>query len=161
MPEIDDKQLSMRPATKADRRFVRSLYFSSRCAEMAQVPWDEARKKAFLKSQFDLQQKHYDKTYPKADKQIVLWQNQPVGYLHTHFAHKDKRLHLIDISLLPEWRGQGVGSWLLGLLMDKATAKNAKMSLYVHQLNPAKSLYLRLGFVEVSSQQGNLYMETL
>jgi len=52
----------------------------------------------------------------------------------------------ISISLLPEYRGRGVGTKLLGLLLGEVSLKYEAVSLSVASYNPAKRLYERHGF---------------
>jgi len=57
--------------------------------------------------------------------------------------------HLVDISLLPEFRGQGSGTLLLRELIDECKALGGRVFLHVLSGNPACRLYLRLGFRQV------------
>jgi ribosomal protein S18 acetylase RimI-like enzyme len=57
--------------------------------------------------------------------------------------------------VFPEFRGQRVGSLLLGSLIARAESEGVRgLSLSVHEENPAKRLYARLGF-EVVEQHGD------
>ena len=49
-----------------------------------------------------------------------------------------------NICLLPEFRGQGIGSWYLSELIKNH--KNQNIYLRVFKSNPAKRLYDRMGF---------------
>ena len=55
---------------------------------------------------------------------------------------------LIDIALLPDWSGQGIGGALLDRLIAEAEEKGLGVALCVRPENPARRLYLRKGFVE-------------
>ena len=52
----------------------------------------------------------------------------------------------MDIALLPEHRGNGVGSSLLRDLLAEADADGKRVTIHVERLNPALRLYERLGF---------------
>lgn len=159
MSDFEFSALTQRPVTKADNRFVRDLYCTSRDYEIKNVPWPQAQLTAFLKEQYALQKKHWDKTYPKADRKLILFQGQPIGRLYTDFDRQRKRLHLIDITLLREYRGFGIGAHMVRQLMSFADEKKAPLSLYVHSLNPAARLYFSLGFEQVSTKQEHLYLQ--
>jgi ribosomal protein S18 acetylase RimI-like enzyme len=61
----------------------------------------------------------------------------------------------LAIAVYPEFRGQRVGSLLLGALTARAARDSERgLSLSVHRDNPAKALYARLGF-EVVAQPGD------
>jgi len=61
----------------------------------------------------------------------------------------------ISIGLYPEFRGQRVGSLLLGALIARASRDGERaLSLSVGRENPAKRLYARLGF-EVVAEPGD------
>ena len=59
-------------------------------------------------------------------------------------------IRIVDISPLPEHRGQGVGTALLERVFAEAGAKGWSVSIHVEHFNPARALYDRLGFRELS-----------
>lgn len=61
----------------------------------------------------------------------------------------------LSIGVYPEFRGGGLGSLLLGSLIVRARAAGVPaLSLSVAAENPARRLYLRLGFVGVADDGG-------
>ena len=150
--------ISFRPETPEDHDFLLGLYASTRAAEMAVVPWTDQEKDSFVRMQFFAQSKHYKESYD-ADWLIVLREGQPIGRLYLHQLEGD--LRIVDITLLPEQRGQGLGRMLLEELMEKAGAKGDKVSIHVENFNPALRLYERLGFREVSTYGVYYLMEWL
>src|ERR1700740_3357145 len=108
----------LRPERAEDQEFLFTVYASTRVAELSLVPWPESQKQDFLKMQFDLQTKHYHEYYPNAAYQIVLLAERPIGRFYVHRG-KDQIL-LIDIALLPEYRGKGIGGELLKNLLGEA-----------------------------------------
>lgn len=166
MPEINQQpslrgSLALRPIRKSDQRFLRDLYCTSRDYEMSQVDMPESQKKAFLRQQFALQTKHYDKVYREAELQIIMKDGQPIGRIYTDYNVKDNQFHLIDITLLREYRGLGIGRYLIEGLKARAASANASLSLYVHSFNPALKFYQGLGFVQRRSEHGHLYLQWL
>jgi len=136
--------VTFRPVGEADHPFLRDLYASVRAAELAPVPWPDAAKRAFLDEQFELQHQHYVKNYPGADLLMVEKDSVPIGRIYVYRTPAEIRL--MDIALIPEWRGQGIGSALLHELMDEARATQCELTLHVEPDNPAQRLYQRLGF---------------
>jgi len=53
----------------------------------------------------------------------------------------------VSMSLLPDYRGQGLGTDLLRRLLSVAESRFDAVSLSVSETNPAKLLYVREGFV--------------
>ena len=136
--------LAVRPMTEADRPFVAALYASTRADEIAGFGWPPELARAFLDQQHRAQEQHYRAVYPGADWLIVEREGRPVGRLYVE--ERALSLHLIDISLLPERRGSGLGSALLADLIARAEALGKAVSLQVEKVNPARRLYDRLGF---------------
>jgi len=54
---------------------------------------------------------------------------------------------LIDIALLPAYRGAGIGTRLMHAIVAEAARKRIPMQLYVEFNNPVRALYRRLGFM--------------
>jgi ribosomal protein S18 acetylase RimI-like enzyme len=65
----------------------------------------------------------------------------------------------LAIAVFPEFRGQRVGSLLLGALIARAESEGVRaLSLSVNNENPAKKLYARLGFEVVAQNDDALTM---
>jgi ribosomal protein S18 acetylase RimI-like enzyme len=140
-----DAGLAFRPVTGGDLPLLRRIYASTRTEELSVVPWSPAEKTAFLESQFDAQHAHYRRHYPAADFLVIGRAGADVGRLY--LDRWDRELRLIDIALLPEHRGQGIGTALLRDVQDEAAAAGKGVAIHVEKLNPARRLYDRLGFV--------------
>jgi ribosomal protein S18 acetylase RimI-like enzyme len=70
-----------------------------------------------------------------------------IGRLY-HDWHGDEA-RLIDIALLPAYRGAGIGTRLLHAFVAQAVAGAMPIVLYVEMNNPVQALYRRLGFESV------------
>ncbi len=112
---------------------------------MRPVPWTAAQKLAFLDDQFRLQHLHFVTHYTRADF-LVVEQTGPVGRLY--LDRSTPMWRVIDIGFLPQIRGAGLGSAVLGWVMDRAAARRAGgVDLHVAAANPrARALYARMGF---------------
>jgi ribosomal protein S18 acetylase RimI-like enzyme len=150
--------VSLRPATDADAEFLLSVFASTRAEELAQVPWSEAERDAFLRMQFAAQTTHYTQHYAASSTfEVVLVDGEPAGRLIVHRGPREVRI--VDIALLPRFRGRGVGTRLLAPLLEEADAKGLRVSIYVEWNNPALRLYTRLGFVKVGEHGLSLLMD--
>jgi ribosomal protein S18 acetylase RimI-like enzyme len=120
------------------------VYASTRTEELAVVPCDAAQKSAFLRAQFEAQDRWYREHYTGATFEVVLVDGEPAGRLYVYRGEAEIRI--VDIALLPEHRGNGAGSTLLGDLLAEADAAGKRVTIHVERLNPALRLYERLGF---------------
>jgi ribosomal protein S18 acetylase RimI-like enzyme len=136
--------ISFRPVTDADLPFLYRVYASTRTEELAVVPWSDAEKAAFLIQQFNAQHADYRRNYAQADWLVLLRAGEAIGRLY--FERRAKEHHVLDITLLPEHRGQGFGTALFSDFMDEAATAGRPLSIYVEKFNPALKLYRRLGF---------------
>ena len=148
----------LRPEAEADIPFLRRLYVSTRWDELAPIiDWTEAQKLAFLESQFALQRHHYRTYYPTTEFAVLEKDGVPAGRLYVD--RQENMLLVIDIALLPEWRGHGTGTALMQAVCAEARAAGKKVSICVEKFNPAQTLYRRLGFHEVSDEGVHWFME--
>jgi len=69
----------------------------------------------------------------------------------------EDHIRIIDISLLPNNRNQGIGSYFINQLKDEAAKENKILSIHVEKFNKALELYLRLGF-EVIKETHGIYL---
>jgi ribosomal protein S18 acetylase RimI-like enzyme len=145
--------IDLRPVVDEDVPFLARLYASTRTDEMAMVPWTEEQKAAFLASQFEFQQRHYREYYSNCARLIVGKPTdagvQAVGRLYVDCW--PDQIRIVDISLLPEHRGAGIGGALLGEVLAEGTARGLPVTIHVELHNPAIRLYERLGFTRVES----------
>lgn len=148
----------LRPATPGDDRWQLAIYASTRADELALTHWPRAQCEAFVAQQHHAQQQHYRRHFPDSICQLILVGDAVAGRLWVH-ARPD-RLHVLDITLLPVWRGHGLGTRCLCALMDEATATGRHVGIQVEIHNPARRLYERLGFLPEGEPQG-LYQPML
>ena len=142
--------ISLRPITPEDESFLARLYASTRTEELAQTNWSEEQKAMFCRMQFNAQTADYQRNYPDASFQIIERDGVAAGRLLV--LREDEKIHVIDIALLPEHRGAGIGTRFLRELQDEARAAGKKLSIHVEQFNPARRLYDRLGFQQVEEK---------
>jgi GNAT superfamily N-acetyltransferase len=150
-------KVTRRQVRSADRSFLVDVYASTREQELALVDWDEAQKRAFCEMQFSAQDVYYRDHYRNTTHQIVLVDGQQAGRLYV--ARRPDEIRIMDIALLPEFRGRGVGSALLAELRAEAAATSRPLRIHVERFNPALRLYERLGFVAIADRGVYLFLE--
>jgi len=147
----------LRPSRPEDRDFLFRLYASTREHELSALGWAAAQQEAFLRMQFNVQQQWYAATYSTAESQIIEQDDKPIGRIIVQRGRDIWRL--IDISLLPEHRGHGIGGELIRALIKECGAFGAVLQLQVLNTNPAQRLYNRLGFIKTGEDQIYTQME--
>jgi ribosomal protein S18 acetylase RimI-like enzyme len=149
--------MTLTPATEADREFLFEVYAASRDSEMAVVPWTDEQKRSFLRMQFEAQDKHYRAHYSTAQFLVIHHEGRPVGRLYVYESTDEIRL--MDIALLPAWRGAGIGGALVRDILAQAASSGRRVTLHVEHHNPARRLYQRLGFRQVADEGVYLRMQ--
>ena len=143
--------VTLRPIRDEDMEILFRVYASTRAEEMAMVvDWTEEQKEAFLRMQFQAQHAWYQEHYIGAQFDLLLVDGAPAGRLYVH--RRESEIRLVDISLLPEFRGSGAGTKLLRELMSEAEAAGKPLTIHVEKYNPAMRLYLRLGFKPIDDR---------
>src|ERR1700683_1118885 len=113
-----ERSVSLRRIEPADEELLYRIYASTRTSELAAVPWSDEQKEAFLRMQFRAQSGDYAPNYPAAEFRLILVAGEPAGRLY--LDRGGDAFHIIDIALLPEHRGGGIGGALLGDLLAQA-----------------------------------------
>jgi ribosomal protein S18 acetylase RimI-like enzyme len=148
---------TLRPVQDADEILLLEIYSSSRADEMALVPWDATQKQAFLQMQFSAQQKHYRAYFPHATHEMIEAEGQPVGRLYVD--RRETEIRILDITLLPQACGHGIGTQVIQELMKEAAQANESISIYVESFNRSLGLFQRLGFVKAEESGASWLME--
>lgn len=143
-PRLEDAGIALRDATDGDAPFIAAVYASTRAEELEPVPWTPDQKKIFTDWQSHQQEAHYALHYPHAER-LVVEREGPVGRLYIDTTRVEVRL--MEVTLLPPFRNQGIGSRLMDEVLAYADALALPASLHVEPFNPARRIYDRLGFV--------------
>jgi len=80
-----------------------------------------------------------------------------IGRLFVDFR-KDE-IRLIDIALLPAYRGRGLGSQILSSILSDGQSSGRAVRIHVEHNNPALRLYQRLGFKQIENHGVYILME--
>jgi len=148
--------LTLRAVVPADEQFLLEVYAGTRADELAHVPWNDEQKDAFVREQFDAQWAHY-RTYEDASFDVIELDGIAIGRFFV--ARWEDEIRLMDIALLPEQRGLGIGTHLIGALLAEAAESGRRLTVHVEVFNPALRLYERLGFRPVDDRGAYLFLE--
>ena len=143
MNQMDE--ISLRPATSLDQPFLIAVYAESREAELAATGWSDEEKSAFCRSQFEAQDAHYREHFPGCEFLVIEEGTKPVGRLY--IDRRPDEIRLVDIALLKDRRGRGIGGRLIQGILDEAANNGLMVRIHVERSNPARRLYDRLGFM--------------
>ena len=142
--------VSYRPFADEDLAFVSALYASTRREELAMTGWPAEAQEQFLAQQAAAQHSHYSLHFSDAEWLIIERGDEAIGRLYLRDQSAD--LHIVDISLLPGSRGQGIGGAILADTLALARSQGKGVTIHVEINNPARTLYARLGFETVEEK---------
>lgn len=145
---------ALRPALPADVDFEHFLYASTRedLRPLGPEVFD-----GLVGMQFRAQSMSIRLDHPNADRQIVVVDDAPAGRIIVD--ESGEQIQVVDVALLPEYRGQGIGTSLLRGVLAQADRMGRSIALHVEKQSRAVRLYERLGFL-ISGESG-LYFEML
>lgn len=141
---LDSSTITLRPVTESDSDFLLAVYASTRLEELAATDWSDEQKAHFCAQQFHAQAEHYRLHYPTAQYYVIVAETVPIGRLYVD--HWPQEIRIMDIALLTEYRGRGIGTHFLSELQKHAQEDGKVLSIHVENFNPALRLYQRLGF---------------
>jgi GNAT superfamily N-acetyltransferase len=153
-------QFSLLPAGASDSGFLYSLFESTRGQQFAQIPLPPAQIQALVRMQFSAQQTGYRDRYPQSQDSIVTMGDRPAGRLWLNETPAE--IAIVDIAILPEYQGCGLGTAVLGRIVNDTALAQKAIRLRVDRMNfRAARLYRRLGFEVVSGNEVFEEMEML
>jgi GNAT superfamily N-acetyltransferase len=129
------QSIRLRPATRRDADFAYRLHRAALgdYVEQTYGPWDD-----------EWQQRHFAQHYRPSQCQIIVLGGQDVGVLRT--VEDETEVCLSVIEILPQFQGGGIGTTVIQSILDEAHRNGKPVALQVLKVNPARRLYVRLGF---------------
>jgi ribosomal protein S18 acetylase RimI-like enzyme len=124
---------------------------------MALLAWSDREKEDFLRFQFKAQHTYYQQHFAKTQFDLILLDGQPIGRLY--LDRRSDEVRIVDIALLTQHRGQGIGGQIMGDILQEARRAGLPVRIHVEQNNPALRLYYRLGFKEIGDEGVYYLME--
>ncbi len=151
------EDISFQAMSDDDMAFLSELYRTTRWQEVQQAPWTDEQRKAFLHQQFTAQHQHYLSHYPKAQKLLIMQNQQAIGRIY--LDRDADSICLIDVALLPTHQDRGIGTALLKELLSEAEMSQKKVMIHVENFNPAYRWYVKHGFQQIEDKGVYQYME--
>lgn len=141
---------TLRPAVAADEPLLLRIFAAARAEAWAAAGLGAAQLDLLLHQQFVAQQRHYQVHFAAAESSIVQAWGSDAGRVVVDRGTQE--ITLVDIALLPEFCGHGLGSTLLRALQGEAAASRSRLVLHVERHSRARAWYQRLGFVQIGEQ---------
>jgi ribosomal protein S18 acetylase RimI-like enzyme len=92
-------------------------------------------------------------SWPQTENLLLFENGARVGILR--LSQNEKALFVRDLQILPAHQNRGAGTLAMNLVQRLAVERGlSRVQLKVFVDNPARRLYERLGFREVSSERG-------
>ncbi|HWF49171.1 MAG TPA: GNAT family N-acetyltransferase [Solirubrobacteraceae bacterium] len=141
----------------ADLELLISVYGATRRPELDMLGWTEGQIDAFIRMQFEAQDRHYRSFYPGARHSIVEVGARSAGRLIVDRVAAEIRI--VDLALLPAFRRAGIGSAVVERLCEEADANGLPIRCHVEQGNEAKGFWEQLGLVATRVDGAHIAME--
>jgi ribosomal protein S18 acetylase RimI-like enzyme len=90
------------------------------------------------------QRERFDENFDPARLQIIEYEGRAFGCISVE--RPGNEIFLAAIEVAPEFQNNGVGTYLVGKLLEESDQLNLSCRLLVLKVNPARRLYERMGF---------------
>jgi ribosomal protein S18 acetylase RimI-like enzyme len=118
---------------------------------------DAAVKDRLVRSQYGAMTSSRLQCFPNCSRDVIVVGSAAAGFLSVD--RNERRVRIVDIALLPQFRNQGLGGALLRQILAEADECRIAVDLRVERNNPARRLYERLGFTSVADDGVYITME--
>ncbi|MDR7316993.1 GNAT family N-acetyltransferase [Brevibacillus nitrificans] len=136
--------ISIAPVSADDAPFLFELFCSTRWDEISSWGLEPKMAEQLLHMQWRAQTQSYQQQFPHMKHWIISADKKKAGRIIVDQTQNE--IHVVDISVLPAFRNQGIGTHLLREWQREAREKEMLLTLRVYASNPARRLYDRLGF---------------
>lgn len=156
MIKISDS-IALRDCGRDEDQLWKLIFFDSVRSHFDILNLPEEDLNRLLSGQYAAQTADYRSNYPKASNQIIVFDGADAGRVIWSTENGD--LHLIDIVVLTEYRGKGIGGAVLNWFFEKSRNGQMPVRFCVEKGNRAMRLYERLGFRTVEDLNSHFQME--
>jgi GNAT superfamily N-acetyltransferase len=150
--------ISRRPEILEDEPFLRRLIVATITQELGAWAWPQPMRDHLLGIQYQSRRTGVRANFSGGSSEIILMNGIDVGWLCT--ADLDDQIRLVEIMVLAEHRGKGVGAAVIREVIATAKRCGKPVRLRVNVMNPgAIRLYQRLGFQRIGGDEVQHVME--
>lgn len=149
----DAPAIALRPEQDADAGFAFALFTANNAPALAWSGVLPAMVDALVDMQFRAQAESYRSRFPDARRSIVESVGQSVGRLIV--AREERDLYVVDIAVLPEAQGSGLGGAAVAAVQREAAAAGLGVRALVMPDNgPSLAMFGRCGFAPTGRTAG-------
>lgn len=130
---------------------------ATREADLGQAPLSAAGRLELMTQQWRMQEAAYARQFPDAARVIIEVDGRPAGRITV--ADRTDEIRLVQIALLPDFRGHGIGGSMLGAVLAGARRRGVPVRLHVWNDSDAMGFYQRLGFKVLRSDPLGNWLE--
>jgi len=146
---LNKERASLRPAREEDFDFLYDLHRAAMQHYVTQTwGWDEAWQRQYFQQHFN-----------QAECQIIIFEGKEVGAFSVRKRETEVFLNFIEV--LPEYQNRGIGTAVIRSLIEGAHHSGWPVGLQVLKVNPARSLYERLGFLTTGETATHYLMRAI
>ena len=135
--------ITLRPAQETDFAFCWGIYAAESAGLLHALNVDKAS-----------QGEYFRKRWSAREARIIALDGADIGWLQTRL--QDGALFLAQFFIDPAFQNRGIGTVVMKRLLQENASQ--AMTLEVVRINPAQSLYKRLGFYVTREDEANAYM---
>lgn len=106
--------------------------------------------------QYHNQVQYHRTRYPGSAFDLILADGVPCGRLSIYRSNDEIRV--VEIALMPQYRGCGIGAHLLALLQEEGRQTGRRVGLDVEETSAAQRFCRRLGFTLAEKKDPYLYL---
>jgi GNAT superfamily N-acetyltransferase len=137
-------KITTRPSVAEDSAFMLELYASTSKDVLDDLGWSIGGQRTFVIMQAQAEEWNRARLYPGMDRLTICVDEMPVGRLLV--CLRNNILHMVDLSLLPRFRGLGIGTQLMGEIIEEARNARVPVKVRVRKDTSGVRFVERLGF---------------
>lgn len=88
---------------------------------------------------------------------ILIYKETKIGLLKIQYRKTE--IEIIQLQIHPAFQGNGLGRYILNMIIEEASLTKTPITLSVLKINPALKLYLRTGFKIVEENEHSFIMK--
>jgi len=145
-----------RAETPDDETFLRRLITETIALELGADHWPEPMRTQLLGIQYHNRRMGPRSGFPAGESHVIQSDGVSAGWIY--FVRTETEIHIVEIMVLPEFRGQGIGAEALRQVIGLALGKPVRLTVNVLNAGAIR-LYERLGFRRVGGNEVQDEME--
>lgn len=144
--------VTLRPESDQDEPFLQRLIVETIAGELGASQWPEPMRSHLLGIQYTARRHSHRTNFPQAASYIIDADAADAGWALV--TTLPQQIQLVEIMVLPELRGRGIGAAAIRQVLATAAAAAKPVRLNVNVTNQAAvGLYQRLGFRRVNGDE--------